>query len=118
MELLITLAVLGGIFTLGAIVLGFAELSVYLIAGLRAFPVKVENTYNNLVEDNKEFVEKLKQRKITKKEAREKAKAEKLAKKQQAILDAVKQEAEKVEVKIEEPATTEVAPVVVEPTNN
>lgn len=97
MELLIVLGILGGFFALGLIVLGFAELAVYLVAGIKAFPVKVENVYNSLVEDNKELLEKIKARKQAKAEKRAKAKEEKRIKKEQEIINEVKEETEKVE---------------------
>lgn len=116
MELLITLGVIGGIFALALIILGLTEVSVYIVAGLKAFPVKVQNVYEDLVKNNKEQIERRTARKIAKQEAKLQAKKDKLEKQQKATIDAVAEQIKVAEantetVAVEQPATTTVETV-------
>lgn len=101
MELLITLGVVGGIFALALLILGLTEVAVYIVAGMKAFPVKVQNIYEELVKNNREFIAKKEARKIAKQEAKLKAKKEKLEKKQNEVLANVAEEVKVAEANIE-----------------
>lgn len=117
MELLITLGVIGGLFALALIILGLTEVSVYIVAGVKAFPVKVQNVYEELVKNNKELIEKRAARKIAKQEAKLKAKKEKLEKQQNATIEAVAAEIKVAEANTEVVITEAVAQPTVETVN-